>query len=168
MGQRRGVRQHHPRQRLQGDRRAAPMAALERPLLPHAEGRAPRRAAAARGHAPPRAGRCDQPGDASDGDGAGAVGRPRGAVAVALRLERIAGAAQIVRVYEAAQPAPMAPYIASFVLEWPLDGDQRSVWIKAMQGRMPPSALRELALLLIEKGVRFVLAKRAEGHVLPL
>ena len=84
---------------------------------------------------------------------------------MAIRLERIHGTASIARVYDEADPAPMANFCASFVAEW--DGP-RELWIKALQGRMTRRTLRELVTLLVEMGVHTVLARRAEQHVLPL
>lgn len=86
---------------------------------------------------------------------------------MAIHLERIQGLGQIARVYDCAEPAPMAPYCATFVLEWSAD-DARAVWIKAMHGRLTRRTLRELAVLLVDLGVHTVLAHRADGHALPL
>ena len=81
-----------------------------------------------------------------------------------IRLEVIKGLGQIARVYDCVDPAPMAPFCATFVLEW---ADARTVWIKAMHGRMPRRTLRELVVQLVELGAHTVLAMRAEGRVLP-
>lgn len=81
-----------------------------------------------------------------------------------IRLEGIKGLGQIARVYDCVEPEPMAPFCATFVLEWQ---DARTVWIKAMHGRLTRHTLRELVRTLIDLGAHTVLARRADGHVLP-
>ena len=84
-----------------------------------------------------------------------------------IRLEPLKGAASIARVYDDPDPGPMAPYCATFVAEWDTE-DARFLWIKSLTGSLTRRTLRELVTLLVDLGVHTVLAKRAEGHVLPL
>lgn len=84
---------------------------------------------------------------------------------MAIKLERIKGLGEIARVYDCVEPEPMAPFCGVFVLEWE---DARTVWIKAMLGRLTRRTLRELVQTLVDKGAWTVLARRAEGRVLPL
>jgi len=83
----------------------------------------------------------------------------------AIRLETVKGPVRIARVYGSDDPGPMDPYIASFVLEW---DDARTVWIKALQGRMGRREWRSVLQLAVSLGVHTILAKRAPGHMLPL
>lgn len=83
---------------------------------------------------------------------------------VAVRLETIEGPAQLARFYDCDDPDAMAPYEASCVLEW---SGPREVWVKGMTGRLTRRTVREFVNLLVSLGVRTVVARRAEGHVLP-
>ncbi len=81
-----------------------------------------------------------------------------------VRIERLHGDAHILRVYEADDGSAHPPYVASAVLEWV---DARTAWIKALQGSLTRSLLRELLQLLVDRGVHVILAERADGHGLP-
>ena len=81
-----------------------------------------------------------------------------------IRLEAIKGLGFLARVYDCVEPEPMAPYCATFVLEWQ---GPREVWIKGMHGRLTRHTLREIVAKLVEIGAHTVLAQRAEGRVLP-
>lgn len=83
---------------------------------------------------------------------------------VSVRLESIEGPAQLARFYDCDEPDDLAPYEASCVLEW---SGPREVWIKGMTGRLTRRTVREFVNLLVSLAVRTVVARRAEGHVLP-
>lgn len=84
---------------------------------------------------------------------------------MAIKLERLHGAAYIARMYEAEHPAPLAPFVASAVFEW---SGPRELWIKAFVGKLTRRTLRDLLATLVDLQVHTVLARRADGHLLPL
>lgn len=84
-----------------------------------------------------------------------------------IRLEPLASHARLARVYDGDPVDPMAPYVATFVIEWAPD-DARALWVKGFSGRLTRRTLRELLTMLVDLGVHTVLARRADGHVLPL
>ena len=84
---------------------------------------------------------------------------------MAIVLEKLTGVAYIARMYDDEHPAPLAPFVASAVFEWVAP---RDLWIKAFSGRLTRRTLRDLLTKLVELGVHTVLARRADGHILPL